>query len=202
MSHDPKVDDELAGWRSEWQTMGDAAALTTDLADRCAREGRRLRRSIVLEVAAATVSTLFMLAQVVKTRGAPPVVAICGGIAVFNAVWVTYFAVARRGALELEGTSLAGFVALTRRRLDSELALGRFAFRAHLALLAFLVPGLAWLFATRADRLMREPWRLAIALVAAVGIHAVLFAWLRRKRDALEVKRRRFEELVARAELG
>lgn len=192
---------ELAGWRAEWQALGDVAALGDQLAERCARDGRRIRRSLYAEAIAAFVSCAIVVGLIVRTRGAPPVTAMCGAILVFNGVWVTRFFTAREGQLRLDGSSLDRFVALTRRRLASDLSLARFAWRANLVMLAMVVPGIAWIVASRLEAYRREPWRALVGIGVAAAIHAGLFAWMRRKRAKLAAEQERFEQLVTRGTL-
>lgn len=193
-------DPELAEWRAEWQTFGDPKGLA-DLADRCARDGRKMRRSLAYETVGAAFSTVVLTALVVRTRGTPPVAAIAVALSIFNGVWLARYYGERRGLLAVEGRSVDRYVDLTRRRLAAEHALARFAWNAHLVLVGVVIPGIVWLIAAHAEQYRRAPWRGAVGLGVALSIHAVLFAWLRRKRRRAEGDREAFEALVARTSM-
>lgn len=198
MTHDP--DPELAGWRAEWQTFGDPAALDA-LAERCTRDGNKLRRGLVYETLGAAFSTVVLTALVVRTRGTPAVAAIAVAISIFNGVWLARFYGERWGLLAVEGASVDRYVELTRRRLRAEDTLARFAWSAHLALFGVVVAGIAWLVLSHAQQYQRAPLRAAVGLGVAATVHAVLFVWLRRKRKKAAADRERFEGLVARTTL-
>jgi hypothetical protein len=201
MSEDVPQDRELSLWQTEWQSLGDSAALAEQLAARCVRDGRRLRRSLAYETLAAIFSSAVSIALIVRTHGAPAVAAVCGVILVFNGVWITRFFLARQGQLSSIEAGIDRFVALTRARLAADVALVRFALVANLALAAAVLPGVAWILLSRLERLRREPWRAAVAVGAVVLIHAALFFWIRRKRAKALDEQARFESLVARGTL-
>jgi len=192
---------ELAGWRAEWQTLGDVSALTAELSARCARDGRRLRRSLARELVAAAFSSVVAAGLIVRTRGLLPVVVICSAILVFNGVWATRFLLAQNAVLGEEGEGLDAFVSLTRRRLASERSLSRFAWNANVAISAFLGPAIAWLLVARWERYREHPWNGVVGVSIAVVIHVGVFLVLRRKRAHLDEEERRFEELVTRGTL-
>ncbi len=198
MTHES--DPELAGWRAEWQTFGDPAALDA-LAERCTRDGRKLRRSLVYETLGAAFSTVVLTAMVVRTRGTPAVAAIAVALSIFNGVWLARYYGERWGLLAVEGASVDRYVELTRRRLRAEDSLARFAWNAHLALFGVVIPGITWLLLSHAEQYRRAPWRAAVGLGVALMVHAVLFVWLRRKRRLAAAARERFEGLAARSSL-
>jgi hypothetical protein len=199
--YDCERDRELEAWRDEWQALGDAAALTDVLAERCVRDGRRLWRSLAYETLAGIFSSVVVIGLIVRAHGRPAVAAVCGVILVFNGVWVTRFHLARQGQLTSIGAGLDRFVALTRDRLAADVALVRFALVANVALAAAVLPGVAWILLGRLDLLRREPWRAAVAVGAIVSIHVALFFWIRRKRAKALDEQARFEALVARGSL-
>lgn len=194
-------DRELEAWRTEWQGLGDTAALADQLAARCLRDGRKLRRSLAYETVAGIFSSAVAIGLIVYTHGKPAVATVCGVILVFNGVWVTRFHVARQGQLSSAGEGLDRFVALTRARLAADVALVRFALVANLALAAAVLPGVAWILLGRLELLRREPWRAAVAVSVVLSIHVALFFWIRRKRAQALDERARFEALVARGSL-
>lgn len=193
---DPR-DPELAEWRAEWQTFGDPAALA-GLSDRCARDGRKLRRSLALETLGAAFSTVVLTALVVRTRGTPPVAAIAVALSIFNGVWLARYYGARWGLLAVEGSTVDRWIDLTRRRLAAEQALARFAWHAHVALFCVVIPGIVWLLVTHAEQYRRAPWRGVVGLGVAAGVHAVLFVVLRSRQRKAADERERFEALVQR----
>lgn len=192
---------ELAGWQSEWQTLGGASALTAELAARCAADEKRIKRSLAAELAAATFSSAVAVALIVRTRGLLPVTVICGAILVFNGVWITRFLLAHQAVLGEDGQGLDAFVSLTRRRLASERTLARFAWNANVGIGLFLVPAITWLIVARWERYREHPLRGVVGVGVAALIHVGLFLFLRRKRRRLEDEVTRFEALVSRAQL-
>ncbi len=201
MSESVRDDGELSAWRAEWLSLGDTTALAEQLAARCLRDGRRLRRSLVYETVAGAFSSAIAFALIVRTHGAPSVAAICGVILVFNGAWVTRFHVARRGQLASVAAGLDRYVELTRARLATDVALVRFAVVANVVLAAAIVPAVAWILLSRLERIRHEPWRAAVAVGAIVVTHAALFLYTRRKRAKALDELARFEALVARGSL-
>jgi hypothetical protein len=193
---------ELDGWQEEWRALGDGAALADALAERCARDGRRIRRSLAIELIAGIVSSAIVIALIVRAHGAAPVTVICGAILAFNGAWVTRFFVARRGELSPAGEGLDRFVELTRRRLASDRALARFASRANLVIACLLVPALTWLLADRWERVRLRPIPVALAVAFAILIHVGALLWTRRKQRGLVEEEARFEALIARGKLA
>ena len=62
-------DQELEAWRAEWQSLGGRDGLAKELAGRVARDGRRIRRGIALEIAAGAFATALSVWLVVRAHG-------------------------------------------------------------------------------------------------------------------------------------
>ncbi len=199
MSHDEdrKQDTELEAWRGQWQALGSAREPSETLVARAARDGRRMRRDAVGEMLGVIVSTTICFWLVERTGGAAPVVAVTAIILLFNGAWLAHYLTLRAGLFASSGEGVDVFVALTRKRLATELRWMGVARRWTLVLCAALVPALAWLVLARWEKYVHEPWRAVVGFGVAAAIIVSLLLWMGHKTRRLRAEQERFEQHVA-----
>jgi len=195
------ADEELEQWKSTWQSLGDKATFATELVDRAAREGRKMKRSAAGEVAGAIVSSGICVWLVVFTKGTIEVAAVTTMILLFNGAWLTHFFTVRAGTFATSGASIDAFVALTRARLSAQLRWSGYAKRWLIVLTALLIPWSIWAFVVHRAAYLAMPWRAAVGFGGWVAILAGVFAFLLWKEKRLEGEIATFEKEVAEAEL-
>lgn len=198
---------ELADWQREWQELGGEKELATELVTRVARDGRRIRRGVIIEILATLFSSTLCIWFMSRSRGELVTIVVCAGILVFNGVWVTRLLTLREGTLRarrpsVEGKGLDAFVELTRRRLNDDLKWNTFATWTTRVLAIALVPWSIWAYVARFAMYKAEPWRAIVGFGTAFGILLVLFVVQRRKRKKLVAEVERFEGLVAERSLA
>jgi hypothetical protein len=189
-------DDELEGWKQQWQALGGREDLTCALAERVQRDGRSIRRELAVELSAAAGSTALCVWLLVDSRGKPVVAVACAAILFFTGVWVTRLLTLKQGSARAEGSGLDAFIELTRRRLADDVKWHDFRRRCLPILTLLLVPWLIWAVSQRAALYGEKPWLAMLELGALVGLLIWSFIHLPRKVRALETARDRFEALV------
>jgi hypothetical protein len=189
-------DSELEGWQEEWQALGGREGLARSLAERVQRDGRRLRRELVVEMAAAAGSTALCVWLLVDSQGKPVVAVACASVLLFTGVWVTRLLTLKQGSARADGNGLDAFIELTRRRLADDVKWHGFRRRCLPILTLLLVPWLIWAISERALLYGEKPWLAALELGALVALLGWSFVHLPRKVRALEAARDRFEALV------
>jgi hypothetical protein len=189
-------DSELEGWQQDWQALGGREDLARSLAERVQRDGRRIRRELVVEMAAAAGSTALCVWLLVDSRGKPVVAVACAGVLLFTGVWVTRLLTLKQGSSRAEGSGLDAFIELTRRRLTDDVEWHSFRRRSLPILTVLLVPWLVWAISQRASLYGAEPWRGVAELGILVGVLIWSFIHLPRKVRTLEAARDRFEALI------
>lgn len=189
-------DEELEMWTKEWQSLGGRDGLAQELSARVTRDAKRIRRSVVTELAGAAFSTALGAWLVVKTQGSVVVVVVVAGILVFNGVWLTRLLTLRENESRGLADGVEGFVALTRRRADNDMRWNRFARDAMLVLGALIVPWSVWAYLSRREAYDAAPWRGIVGFGTAFVILAAVFVFNQRRRRLLEADRTRFERLV------
>lgn len=194
-------DPELSAWRSEWQSLGGREDFAAALVARAAKDRRRIRRVVAREVLAGLLSSVAFCGIMVRSRGAPEVVAIFGFSLVFIGSWLTYLLTLRADFFAGSGEGVEAFVALTRRRLAIEGRWLRFAERWTLALGAAILPWGVWFFAVHREQYLAEPWRAVVGFGGIAAILAGVFLWMRRKQRKLRVEERAFERCVKETQL-
>lgn len=189
-------DKELEMWTKEWQSLGGREGLAEELSTRVTRDAKRIRRSVVIEFAAAAFSTSLGAWLVVEAKGSLVVVVVVAGILLFNGVWLTRLVTLRENESRGLADGVDGFVALTRRRADNDMRWNRFARNAMLALTALVIPWSGWAFLARREMYAAEPWRAVVGFGTAFSILAGVFFFNERRKRKLEADRARFERLV------
>lgn len=190
-------DGELDAWRAEWRSLGATEDFTRSVAERAARDGRRMGRAAAGEVLAAALSSALCAAMIVHKHGALDVVAICAVVLVFNGAWLTHFFTSRTALFPSYGAGLDAFVALTRRRLDAELRWLGYARRWTLALAALAAPWSLWVLVAHGEAYRAAPWRAVVGFGGAALIFAGVLLTSRLKERSLRAERDRFERAVA-----
>lgn len=195
-------DEELLGWQAEWATLGGNESFAATMVERAARDGRKLRLSAAGEVLAAVFSMVVSMGVVVRTHGALPVVAIVVVIQVFTGAWLAHFFDSRRTLFDGEGRDTAGFVALTRERLEASRRWTLFGRRWMQILGAIVVPWCVWMGAANAAMYRAEPWRAVVGFGGALVIFVGAYAWLGHKERATRREREALEREIAAAEMS
>ncbi len=190
-------DHELSRWQLEWQSMGGQEGLASELSTRVVRDGKRIRRSLTMEVAGGLFAVGLSIALVVRMRGEAVTTVVCAGVLVFTGVWTSRIVALRQGSLRATTEGLDTFVELTRRRLDDDLRWVVFATRAMQILTALLVPWAIWALVARWAVYTAEPWRGIVGFGTAGVLVAASFLKYRIKRRSVLQDRERFEALVA-----
>ncbi len=188
---------ELRQWQDEWNALGGEAGFARELVARAARDTRRLWLSSFLEVLAAALSSAFSLSGVIWSHGQPTIVAMTAIILVFNGVWLTRMFSLREGTYRGASSGVDDYVALTRKRLDGDIAFSRFARRATSVLAVLLTPWGVWMFLTHRDAYVAEPWRAVVGFGGVLAILTFIFLSQSRSRKRKVAERARFERLVA-----
>ncbi len=191
-------DEELASWREGWQALGGQRELTEELLTRVARDARRIRRGMIKEFAAAAGGAAVCVWLLVHSAGDLVAIIACSAILVFFGVWVTHLVGLRKGSLRAEGSSVDGFVELTARRYDDDLAWNTFGRRCTFVIAILIVPWGAWAAYSRYDMYAAEPWRAVVGFGTAALLLLLTHAWNVRARRKILLERRRFEELVSK----
>lgn len=195
------ADVELSGWRAEWQRLGGRHDLARDLSARVARDGCRIRRELLREVAASALGGGVALWLLLRSHGDAVTVTGAAGVLVFLGVWLTRLVTLREGAGHV-GEGLDAFVALTRRRLTDDARWQAFQARALVVLTALIAPWSLWAFFHREVAYRAEPWR---AWVGFGGVFVILLALTlhgRKKARDVAAARARFESLVGEGTLA
>jgi hypothetical protein len=195
-------DNELEDWQQEWQALGGREDLARSLAERVQHDGRRIRRELVLEMAAAAGSTALCAWLLVDSKGKPVVTVACAAVLIFTGVWVTRLLTLKQGSSRAEGTGLDVFIELTRRRLTDDVKWHTFRRRSLDVLALLMVPWTLWAISERYPLYRAEPWLGAAEVGALLGLLVGSFIHLRRKVRTLEAARDRFEALVDDRTLG
>jgi hypothetical protein len=201
-NNDTHDDRELASWRGEWKTLGEHQELAVELVARAAKDRRRMRNAAAREVLGAAFSTAFCLWMLVRSRGTVEIVAVCALVLAFNGAWLTQFFMVRVDLFATSGEGLEDFLALTRRRLATELRWARIARRWLLALCVLTLPWAVWMFVAHQAAYAAAPWRGVIGFGGAAAIFAGVYVWTRWKERALSVEAEAFERHVADARLA
>ncbi|HVH47144.1 MAG TPA: hypothetical protein VM925_32605 [Labilithrix sp.] len=190
-------ENELEGWRREWQSLGGRERLAEELARRVARDGRRIRLRLAVEVTAGIVVLLLAGMLVIGSHGEAVNTVGALGIVFFGGVWLTRLFLLRQGSLRSVGTALDTFVDLTRRRLADDARWAAFSLRAmHIMGLTIVVWGV-WAFFYRYAMYRAEPWRAIVGFGGVTFLFGVSYLGQRRKRVRVEEERAHFERLVA-----
>ena len=84
-------DDELNGWRSEWQRLGHTEGTAGELVRRASKDLRRMRAAAMAEVLAALCSSAFSVWLVVRSHGAVEIVSIAATVLAFNGASLTHY---------------------------------------------------------------------------------------------------------------
>lgn len=167
------ADLELDGWRQDWQTGGVAPA---DLADRVARETRRMRQFLLAEIAITLVFGGGSIAWATVARGSELLVLVVGIWAFLAMAWATSWWL-RRGVWTPLTTTTSAFLDLSilRCRRQREAIFAQAAL--YVAILSFTLwwihangphAGMdAWTFLT--GRSVVWVWPVT-AVLAAVGV--------------------------------
>jgi hypothetical protein len=190
-------DEELSQWRDEWQTAAEPTDFARGLPERVARDGRRLRRSAWAEALAVTFSTSVCGWMMVRTHGAPVVVALSGFILFFNGAHLTQFFQARANLYRACGEATGDYIALTRKRLDAEMQSVRFTLRWIKIIAAFCLPWSVWMFVAHAAVYRAEPWRGFVGFGSAAAILATVTLLTRKRARRLERETSLFEAELA-----
>ncbi len=201
MNHgeDKNEERELEAWRGQWQALGNTEDRAEMLVAHAARDGRRMRRDALGEVLGVVVSSSLCFWLVVRSGGAAPVVAVAAIILLFNGAWLAHYVSLRVGLFASHGEGVDVFVALTRKRLATELQWMRFARRWTFVLCGALVPALVWLVVARWERYLQEPWRAVVGFGVAGAIIVSVLLWMGHKARKLRAEQDRFERHVAGA---
>jgi hypothetical protein len=189
-------DDELERWKLQWQALGGREDLARSLAQRVAIDGRKIRRELMLEVAAAAASTATCVWLLVDSRGKPVVVAACAGVLLFTGVWVTRLLSLKQASAGAEVSGLEAFLQLTRQRLVDEIKWQTFRRRSLNVMTLLVVPWTVWALFHRYPVYQSHPLQGTAELGLLLGILMALFIHLPRKIRSLEAGLQRFDALV------
>lgn len=195
-------DEELDAWQAEWASLGQTESFAKAIVERAARDGRKLRLAAASEVLAVLFSMALSIGLVVRSHGALPVVVIVVIIQLFSGVWLAHYFAERRALFAAEGNDLAGFVTLTRQRLETARRWTVFARRWMQVLGLIVVPWSGWMAFVNAPVYRAEPWRAVVGFGAALVIFAGAYAWLARKARTTVREQAALEREIADAELG
>ena len=194
-------DEELNGWRSEWQRLGHTGGTAGELVRRAARDLRRMRAAAMAEVLGAACSTAISIWLVVRSHGALDVVSIAAAVMMFNGAWLTHYFSVRQGVLSPSAGSTREYVELTRKRLHVEQGWNHAARRWTMALTLVVIPWCVWAFSRHFEAYRAAPWRGLVGFGTVLVIFAGLFAFMHRRRAMLRKKLDTFERQVEDLEL-
>lgn len=194
-------DRELEEWRREWQSLGGAEGFATELVQRAARDGKKMKRAAAYEVLAAIFSTSVCVWLLVRTHGSIEIASLMALILLFNGAWLMQFFTVRATLFDAAGATVEAFVTLTRKRLETERRWTRYAQRWMLVLGFLISPWMIWIFVTHRDAYLAAPWRAFVGFGGAAAIFAAVVLFARRKAKRLAVEEERFERQVAEAQL-
>jgi len=197
-----RQDEELLGWQAEWATLGGNGRFAATMVERAARDGRKLKLAAAGEVLAVSFSMLLSIALVVRSHGALPVVAIVVVIQLFSGGWIAHYFNERRALFDAEGKDTAGFVALTRERLEAARRWTIFGRRWMQLLGVIVVPWSIWMYVVNAAVYRAEPWRALVGFGGALVIFTGAYLWLAHKERATLRERDALEKQIAEAELA
>lgn len=193
MSQDP----ELERWQAEWQSLGGRERLAEELTNRVEKDGRRIRRSVTMEIAGSVFGSALCVWLIALRHGELVTTLACASLLASFGIYVTYLLLLRKDERRAASVGLDAFVELTRRRLQDDLRWHLFARRWLVVLAMLLVPWSIWAFVAHYPIFVAEPWRAAVGFGAeGTGIFLTFFFY-RRKQRRLEAERDRFESLVA-----
>lgn len=193
---------ELATWRGEWEALGGSEHLASELVARAAKDGKRLHRSAAAEVLAATFSSTVCAWLAVRTHGALEVVTMSGFVLLFNGAWLTHFFTMRAGLFAPSAEGVEAFVALTRKRLTTELRWARAARLWTAAIAVPMVPWCLWVFLAHREAYLAAPWRAVVGFGGVVVILAGVLLYLRNRERKLRCEEESFERHVAEVQLA
>jgi hypothetical protein len=165
-------DDELERWKLQWQALGGREDLARSLAQRVAIDGRKIRRELMLEVAAAAASTATCVWLLVDSRGK------------------------KHASAGAEVSGLEAFLQLTRQRLVDEIKWQTFRRRSLNVMTLLVVPWTVWALLHRYPLYQSHPLQGTAELGLLLGILMALFIHLPRKIRSLEAGLQRFDALV------
>ncbi|MBX3231864.1 MAG: hypothetical protein KIT84_11860 [Labilithrix sp.] len=188
---------ELEVWRAEWAALGGRDDLAKTLAARVVKDGRRIKRGVAGEVAAAMLAASFSLWMAIASNGRPGAVVLCAGIFLFSGVWLTRLFTLREGARMAEG--LEGFVALTRKRLADDMRWNAFSWRATFVVGVAATAWAIWTLVAGWSFYRAEPWRGVVGFGGIYVILAAVAVGMRVRRRKIAAEAERFEALVADA---
>jgi hypothetical protein len=194
-------DDELNGWRSEWQRLGQTQGTAEELVRRASKDLRRMRAAAMAEVLAALCSSAFSVWLVVRSHGAVEIASIAATVLAFNGAWLTHYFSVRQGVLSPSAGSTREYVELTRKRLQVEQRWNQNARRWTLALSVVLLPWCVWMFTGHFEFYRAAPWRGVVGFGGMFVILGGLFAFMHRKRQTIGKKIEAFERQIADLEL-
>lgn len=189
-------DVELEDWKRQWQGLGGREDLARSLAERVARDGRKVRRDLALEMVAAAASTATCVWLLVDSNGKPVVAVACAGILFFTGVWVTRLLTLKYASARAEISGLDAFIGLTRQRLADEIKWQTFRRRALNVMTLLIVPWTIWAISERFALYPRNPWLGVAELGLLLGILIAAFTHLPRKIRRLQASLQRFDALV------
>jgi len=189
-------DVELEEWQRQWQELGGREDLSRSLAERVARDGRKARRDLALEIVAAAASTATCVWLLVDSRGKPVVAVACAGVLVFTGVWVTKLLTLKHGSSHADVSGLDAFIALTRQRLAEEIKWQTFRRRGLNVMTLLIVPWTIWAVWQRYPLYQSNPWLGVAEVGLLLGVLIVAFTHLPRKLRGLQASLRRFDALV------
>ena len=196
------TDEELATWRTEWQSLGGSEGFGRALVERASRDARQMKWSAAKEILGAAFSTVTCGYLVHRLHGSPEVIAVTALILLFNGAWITHFFAVRAGTFEANAKGLDAFVELTRARMKGSLRWNTFGARSTLVLSAALVPWSVWMFLAHEAAYLAAPWRAFVGFGGWMAIMAGLLVFLRWKRTKLVAELDRFERQVAEVALA
>lgn len=194
-------DEELDGWRSEWQRLGHTNGSAEELVRRATKDQRRMRAAAAAEVLGAACSTAISMWLVARSHGALDVVTIAAAIMMFNGAWLTHYFSLRQGVLSPSASSTREYVELTRKRLLVEQRWNHAARRWTVALTLVVFPWCVWAFSRHFETYRAAPWRGLVGFGTVLVIFAGLFAFMHRRRLTIGKKLDAFERQVADLEL-
>lgn len=181
-------------WKAEWATLGGSADFVKELAHRVKREDFRRRIAIAIEFIGAACTSTFGVWFAVDTKGDLPAVVLCGGMFLFNGIWLTRMLTGFRRA-DPSASDVAAFVKLTRGRHRDLIRWIRFARWSTLVTGIACYAWILWIV-RRAGATFSDPETLIPIAVVAV-ILAGLFVWYYVARKIIDRRLARFEALVA-----
>jgi xanthosine utilization system XapX-like protein len=192
---------ELQKWQSEWQTEVASAERLETIARYAAACAQRHRHQAIKSWVAGAFVTAVMAGVLVRSQGAPYVVAIAAVLLLYVGAEVAHAAVLLR-TRSMGNLAFAEFALITRKGFEQERAFLTFRSRSAVVLALIIMPWLVWVAFVRHEVIEREPWRGTLSLAIVV----LALAWgairTRTRRQVLTREEQAVHALSIAAEEG